>query len=109
LSLTSILTFVICFIFFPTLQLLILKCCHFYNTFGSGASHGIYAQFIAQSTQLNNGRAIGLLRGAGTRMATFFYIMLRLIRLKDALKATVDTVKFRELLKSVTNLGSIRQ
>jgi hypothetical protein len=109
LSLTSILTFAICFIFFPTLQLLILKCCRFYNTFGSGASHGIYAQFIAQSTQLNNGRAIGLLRGTGTRMATFFYAMLRLVRLKDALKATVNTVKFRELLKSATNLGSIRE
>jgi hypothetical protein len=42
-------------------------------------------------------------------MATFFYAMLRLIRLKDALKATVNTVKFRELLKSVSNIASIRE
>jgi hypothetical protein len=105
---TSILTFFY-FLFIFQQQILILKCCRFYNTFGSGASHGIYAQFIAQSTQLNNGRAVGLLLGAGTRMATFFYAMLRLIRLQTALKATVNQVKFRELLKSVSSTVSIRE
>ncbi len=49
------------------LQLLVLKCCRLYNDFGSGASHGIYAQFIAQAAAFNNGKKIGLLHGAGTR------------------------------------------
>jgi hypothetical protein len=42
-------------------------------------------------------------------MATFFYAMLRLIRLQTALKATVNQVKFRELLKSVSSTVSIRE
>ena len=50
-----------------------------------------------------------MLRGAGTRMATFFYAMLRLIRLQTALKATVNQVKFRESLKSVSSTVSIRE
>ncbi len=32
------------------LQLLVVKCCRLYNVFGPGASHVIYAQFIAQAT-----------------------------------------------------------
>ena len=78
-------------------QSLILKSCRLYNTFGSGSTHGLYAQFMAQSIAHNNNRAIGLLRGAGNRMATFFYSLHRLLRLKPALLATVHTPKFAEL------------
>ena len=49
-----------------------------YNVFGSGANHAIYAQFMAQSALANRGRKVGLLRGAGTRMALWFYAMMRL-------------------------------
>lgn len=52
---------------------------------------------MAQSIAHNNNRAIGLLRGAGNRMATFFYSLHRLLRLKPALLATVHTPKFAEL------------
>ena len=45
--------------------------------FGSGSNHGIYAQFMAQSALTNGGRAVGLLRGAGTQMALWFYAMMR--------------------------------
>ncbi len=38
-----------------------VKCCRLYNVFGSGASHGIYVQFIAQATVFDN-RKIGLLQ-----------------------------------------------
>jgi hypothetical protein len=68
-----------------------------YNVFGSGANHAIYAQFIAQTSAANNGRKIGLLRGAGTRMALWFYGMMRLIRLKQPLKATIHLQQFRVL------------
>ena len=64
--------------------------------FGSGASHGIYAQFIAQST-IANKRAIGLLRGSGNRMGNWFYAMHRALRLKDALVATIHQSIFATL------------
>jgi hypothetical protein len=78
-------------------QILILKTCRLYNVFGSGANHGIYAQFMAQSALANNGRKVGLLRGAGTRMALWFYAMLRLLRLKQPLRATIHQQKFVDL------------
>ncbi len=51
--------------------------------FGSGASHGIHAQFMTQASALNNGKWIGLLRGAGTRFATWFQAMHKLSRQKS--------------------------
>jgi hypothetical protein len=51
---------------------LILKMCRMYNVFGSGASHAIYAQFMAQSALANRGQKVCLIRGAGTRMAYGF-------------------------------------
>jgi hypothetical protein len=78
-------------------QTLILKTCRMYNVFGSGANHGIYAQFMAQSSLTNGGRAVGLLRGAGTRMALWFYAMLRLLRVRQPLTATVHQQKFVKL------------
>ena len=79
------------------LQILILKTCRLYNVFGSGASHRIHAQFMTQASALNNGKRIGLLRGAGTRFATWFYAMHRLLRQKRALYATVHSPAFQTL------------
>ena len=79
------------------MQVLILKICRLYNVFGCGSSHGIYAIFIAQTTKANGGRAIGLLRGAGTRFATWFYEMHRALRLEGALFATVHDPHFAKL------------
>jgi len=68
--------------------------------FGSGVSHAIYALFMAQSALANKGNKVGLLRGAGTRMATWFYAMMRVLRHKDVLLSTVHTVTFRDLPKN---------
>ena len=38
-----------------------------------------------------------MLRGAGTRFATWFYAMMRLLRLKDPLRATINQIKFCDL------------
>ena len=65
--------------------------------FGSGANHGIYAQFMAQPALSNSGRAVGLLCGAGTRMALWFYAMIRLLRVRKALTATIHQQKFVDL------------
>lgn len=78
-------------------QRLILKTCRLYNVFGSGATHAIYAQFMEQSALANRGRKVGLLRGAGTRFATWFYAMMRLLRMRNALLATIHQAKFRSL------------
>ena len=45
----------------------------------------------------NKGKKIGLLRGASTRFATWFYAMMRLLRLKGPLLATIHQAKFRDL------------
>jgi hypothetical protein len=41
--------------------------------FTMSLGHGIYAQFMAQSALANGGRRVGLLHGASTGMALWFY------------------------------------
>ncbi len=65
--------------------------------FRSGASQGIHAQFMTQASALNNGKRIGLLRGVGTRFATWFYAMHRLVRQKWTLYATIHSPAFQTL------------
>ncbi|KAL3772048.1 hypothetical protein ACHAWU_008070 [Discostella pseudostelligera] len=79
------------------IKVLILKACRLYQAFGLGSHHGIYAQFIAQSSMANKGKKIGLLRGASTRMASWFYAMMRLLWLRLPLKATIHQQKFLDL------------
>lgn len=55
---------------------------------------------MAQSAVFNNGKKIGLLRGASTRFATWFYAMMRILRLKDALLSTVHQAAFKDLAKT---------
>ena len=62
--------------------------------FGSGEAHGIYAQWVQQSGVHNNGKSIGLLRVAGTKFATYFYAMMRLVRLQGTLLATIHQAIF---------------
>jgi hypothetical protein len=73
-----------------------------YNVFGSGANHAIYAQFMAQLSMANRGRKVGLLGGAGTRMALWFYAMMRVLRLKQALMATIHQQRFTDLTLNET-------
>ena len=78
-----------------------------YNVFGSGASHAIYAQFIAQSALDNRGWKVCLIRGAGTRMALWFYAMIRLIRLQQPLKATIHQQKILDLALTNSAKGAV--
>ncbi len=52
---------------------------------------------MAQSALANKGRKVGLLWGAGTRMALWFYAMMRLLRLKQPLTATIHQQKIVDL------------
>ena len=53
--------------------------------------------FIANTSVANGGRAITLLRGASSRMASYFYALFRLLRLKAPLIVTINQQQFREL------------
>ena len=50
--------------------------------------HKSYAQVIAHAKDFNQGREIGLLKGASIRMS-FFYCMHQLLCQKPALLATI--------------------
>ena len=65
--------------------------------FGSGAAHGISEQFIQQSGVHNNRNRIGIIRGAVTRFATYFYAMIRLVRLQACLLATIHQAIFSDI------------
>jgi hypothetical protein len=90
------------------IKVLILKTCRFYNVFGSGANHAIHAQFMFQSALANKGKKVGLLRGAGTRFATWFYAMMRLLRLKEPLKSTIHQQKFRDLTLTASAKAAVK-
>ena len=87
-------------IFFITTftQILVLKACRLYNVFGSGATHSMHAQLMTQSACDNDGRKIGPVRGAGTRMASWFYAMIRLLHLRTTFLACINQAKFRALV-----------
>ena len=51
----------------------------------------------SQNPVLSLGRAIGPLRGAGTRMATWFYAMMRLLRLRTTFLACINQEKIQTL------------
>jgi hypothetical protein len=87
---------------------LIYLSCRLYNGFGSGASHAIYAQFMAQSALANRGQKVCLIRGAGTRMALWFYTMMRLIRLQQPLKANIHQQKFLNQTLTTSAKGAVQ-
>ncbi len=86
----------------PSLQTHVLKCCRLYNIFGLGASHGLHAQFMVQATAFNKGRKIGLLRGAGTWLPTWFYSIHWLLQQKVALKTTIYNPDFPHSTKNLS-------
>ncbi len=52
---------------------------------------------MTQASAMNNGKRIGLLRGAGTRFATWFYSLHHLLCEKKAMLATVHSPYFMSL------------
>jgi hypothetical protein len=79
-----------------------------YNVFGSGASHAIYAQFMAQLALANRGWKVCLIQDAGTRMALWFYAMMHLIRLQQPLNATIRQQKFLDLTLTNSAKGAVQ-
>jgi hypothetical protein len=67
-----------------------------YCLFGR-AMHSPYALFCHQSKIFNCGRKVGLLCASDTRMAGHVYAQVRMLRLKDALLATISLVAYKDL------------
>jgi len=65
-----------------------------YKYFGNGSMQGPYAIFSKHSKEYNNGRNIGFIKAADTRMAGHVISMMRTLRLKDALISTVSSAPF---------------
>ncbi len=84
--------------FYQSLHLLVVNYFRLHNVIGFVGSHGINTQLIAQDNEFNKGK-IGLLQGAGTRFATWFYAMHRALHQKSALNATIHNPSFASLSK----------
>jgi hypothetical protein len=78
-----------------------------YRVFGSGSMHQPYAIFQKYSKRHNEGRNIGLMRAAGTRMAGAAIVLIRFIRLRDALISTVTSPEFLKLKVSKLDLSIV--
>ena len=68
-----------------------------YRVFGSGSRHLAYAIFQKQSKKHNEGRHIGLIRAAETRMAGQAIVMQRFLRLRPAIISTITSPEFRSI------------
>jgi hypothetical protein len=79
-------------------KMLIRLCRKFYKWFG-GRHHSAYALFMQFSYEFNDGKAIGLIRPADTRMGGYWIAWTRIYRLKPAFEAMVASKKFQELKK----------
>ncbi len=80
-------------------QNLTLKKCRLYNVFGSGASHGIHAQFMIQASHRTMEKGLDYFEELelGFRFATWFYAIYGLLSQKHALYATVHNPTFQTL------------
>jgi len=81
----------------PELQVFVKISRFVYKFFGSGSMHAPYAIFSKYSKQHNQGRKIGLIRAADTRMGGHVIALIRMLRLQTALKNTVTSREFLHL------------
>jgi len=76
------------------LSVFIRVCQILYKVFGSGSMHGPYAIFQKYARHHNNGKPIGLIRAADTRMGGHIIAMMRYLRLQKALQNTVTSLEY---------------
>jgi hypothetical protein len=78
-------------------RLMLVNYRRLYRLFGSGSMHSPYALFGSQSKNFNDGRKVGLLRAADTRMAGHMYAQMRMLRLREPLVATISSIAYIDL------------
>ena len=74
-----------------------------FNCLGSGSSHMPHALFKKHAQANNGGKAIGLIRAAGTRMGGWFYAFHRLLRVRRALENTIMSEEWRREIAFPSN------
>jgi Protein of unknown function (DUF 659) len=78
-------------------RLMLVNYRRLFRLFGSGSMHSPYALFCSQSKNFNDGRKVGLLRAAETRMAGHMYAQIRMLQLRRPLVATISSVAYLDL------------
>jgi len=81
------------------MRIFIRICRMVYRVFGSGSMHAPYAIFHKYARHHNQGRPIGLIRAADTRMGGHLIAMMRFLCLQSALQNAVTSVEFVDLSK----------
>ena len=79
-----------------------------YSYFGAGTTQGPHAMFAKASREHNNGRFIGLIRVADTRMAGHCIAFLRILRLRATFHTTVTSAEFLRLKQKKTEKLLVR-
>ncbi len=79
-----------------------------FNVFGSGANHGIHLQLMTHALAVNNGKKVGLLRGAEIWFATWFYTPHSLLCQKKDMLETVHSIYFATLAYNDENDLSVQ-
>ena len=75
-----------------------------YSIFGSGSHHSTHAIYKRFSKEHFNGKFVGLISAADTRMAGCLIAFARLVRVKIVLKSTIISPEFLNLTnKKSTN------
>jgi hypothetical protein len=69
-----------------------------YGVFGNGSHHKPHAILKGEAKKANNGREIGLIRAADTRMAGYFIAFHRMYRLKGALRSAANSLEFANII-----------
>lgn len=75
---------------------------------GSGANHAIYAIFMKLSKEANGGKKVGLIRGSGGRMGSYFYVMFRDVRMELVLKQLVAHPEIKKIKQKRRTLLAFR-
>ena len=70
-----------------------------YSVIGSGSMHGPNSAFKREAKSYNDGKQIGLVRAADTRMAGYFMAMHRMLRLRVPLVAIVNNIQWDKWAK----------
>ena len=79
-----------------------------YMWFSSGAHHKAHALFTKHSNTVN-GKKIGCMKYAATRMGESFYALLRILRLKDTFQFLLADPQFKALKGSDAPPGEMIQ
>jgi hypothetical protein len=74
----------------PPIKVVVDKYRIIYSVFGNGQRHMPYSLFQQRSRQYNNGRGIGLIKAADTRMGGYWYCLHRMLRLRRALLSSIS-------------------